>query len=315
MENSLRERLHEARAAIAPHVHRTPLWYSRRLSEIAGRPIHLKLENLQKTGSFKARGFVHKVLDHCRRSDRGVLTFSSGNAAQGLAYAAQQARRRAMVVMASAANPAKVAATREYGADVVFADSLADIAQTAAQHAAREDLALIHPYDDEDLMVGHASLGLEMLEDMPADATVVVAVGGGGTAGSLGIVRRACGSPERIVIVEPQGATQFGAALRAGRPVPVSGSTIAEGLNAPIVGAACFEVIRETMTEYVVVSDDEIKHAMGALLEATKLLAEPSGATALAAALSRRISAGGTGPLAVVVSGGNIDLARLKTLL
>lgn len=311
----MKERLHGARAAIAPYLHRTPLWHSRRLSDAAGRPVHLKLENLQRTGSFKARGFMYKILDHCRRSDRGVLTFSSGNAAQGLAYAAQQAKRRAVVVMAPGANAAKVAATRAYGAEVVFAESLADIAQAAADRAAREDLVLFHPYDDEDLMIGHASLGLELLEEMPPDATVVVAIGGGGTAGAIGLVQTACGAPERIVVVEPEGATQFGTALRAGHPVPLSGSTIAEGLNPPIVGAACFDVIRRTMTEYVLVSDDEIRQAMGSLLESTKLLAEPSGATALAAALSGRIKTGGSGPLAVIVSGGNIDLARLKTLL
>ena len=312
---ALRDRIDSARALIGPHIHRTPLVTSRRLSEAAGRPILLKLENLQKTGSFKVRGFLHKVLRHCASNSNGLLTFSSGNAAQGLAYAAQRCGRRAVVVMTPGANPAKVTATRAYGAEIVFAESLASIAATAADICERQGLTQIHPYDDEDLMIGHASLGLELLEDMPGDATVVSALGGGGMAGALGLVATACAAPRGIVVVEPTGAIQFHAALQEGRPVPVAGSTIAEGLCPPIVGRHCFEVIRHTMSEHLLVSDEEIRHAMCALLESAKTLAEPSGAVALAAALCGRITTGGSGPLVVIVSGGNIDLQRLKTLL
>lgn len=311
----LQDRLRVARERITPFLHRTPLRISRRLSEIAERPVYLKLENLQKTGSFKVRGFMHKVLAHCDASETGLLTFSSGNAAQGLAYAAQCAGRRAIVVMTPGANPAKVAATRGYGAEVIFADSLEHIATTAETIAARERLTLIHPYDDEELMVGHASLGLELLEEMPRDATVVSAVGGGGMAGGLALVATAFGAPQSVVVVEPEGATQLQSALVAGHPIPVTGQTVAEGLAPPIVGTVCFELIRSTMSELVLVSDDEIRNAMRMLLECTKMLAEPSGAAALAAALSGRIATGDRGPLVVIVSGGNIDLERLKALL
>ncbi len=311
----LQSRLTDARARTAPFLHRTPLRPSRRLGELAGRPVYLKLDNLQRTGSFKVRGFMHKVLAHRETSDTGLLTFSSGNAAQGLAYAAQRAGVRAVVVMTPGANPAKVAATRGYGAEVVFADSLEHIAATAQALAAREGLTLIHPYDDEELMVGHASLGLELLEDMPPDATVVTAVGGGGMAGGLSLVAAAFGAPQRLVVVEPEGSTQMQTALAAGRPVPVKGQTIAEGLAPPIIGSACFELIRRRMSSLVLVSDDEIRHAMRCLLECDKMLAEPSGATALAAALAGRIEDGGDGPLVVIVSGGNIDLERLRSLL
>lgn len=311
----LQRRLTAARARIAPYLHRTPLWPSRRLSELAGRPVLLKLDNLQKTGSFKVRGFMHKVLAHRDASDAGLLTFSSGNAAQGLAYAAQCAGVRAVVVMTPGANPAKVAATRGYGAEVVFAESLEHIAATAQALAAREGLTLLHPYDDEELMVGHASLGLELLEEMPQGATVVSAVGGGGMAGGLALVATAFGAPQKIVVVEPEGSTQMQTALTVGHPVPVKGQTVAEGLAPPIIGTACFDLIRRTMSALLLVSDEEIRHAMRSLLECTKMLAEPSGAAALAAALSGRIEGGSDDPLVVIVSGGNIDLERLKSLL
>ena len=311
--DALRQRLSAARARIAPFLHRTPLWPSRRLSEAAGRPILLKLDNLQKTGSFKVRGFMHKVLAHREASDAGLLTFSSGNAAQGLAYAAQCAGVRAVVVMTPGANPAKVAATRGYGAEVVFAESLEHIAATATALATREGLTLLHPYDDEELMVGHASLGLELLEEMPQGATVVTAVGGGGMAGGLSLVAEAYGAPQRLIVTEPTGSTQLLTALEAGHPVPVPGRSIAEGLAPPIIGTACFELIRRNMAAAVLVDDDEIRGAMRRLLECGKMLAEPSGAAALAAALSGRID--GDEPLVVIVSGGNIDLERLKSLL
>jgi threonine dehydratase len=309
-------RLAAARAIVAPHLHRTPLVESRRLSEMVGRPVLLKLENLQKTGSFKVRGFVYKV--HGRRDaggTAGVLTFSSGNAAQGLAYAAQRAGCRAVVVMTPRASPAKVAATRSYGARIVLAESLATIARTAADIASREHLALIHPYDDEELMIGHASLGLELLEDMPAGATVVTAVGGGGMAGALALVAEAHDRPFRLVTAEPQAAARLQSALQAGRPVPCTGTSIAEGLCPPMLGHACFGLLRHSIAQHVLVTEPEIRHAMATLLECAKVLAEPSGATALAAALAHRVDAAAGEPLVVIVSGGNVDTERLKALL
>jgi threonine dehydratase len=314
-DGALRQRLDAVRARIAPFLHRTPLVASQRLSALAGRPVLLKLENLQKTGSFKARGFMHRVQEHRSQGGGGVLTFSSGNAAQGLAYAAGRLGCPAVVVMTPSANPAKVAATQGYGARIVFAESLASIAEDAALHAAREGFTLIHPYDDSALMTGHASLGLELLEEMPAGATVITAVGGGGMAGGLALAARAHGMPFRLVTAEPVAAVRLQSALEAGRPVPCAGMSIAEGLCPPSIGHACFELIRQTAAQHVLVQEEEIRGAMRALLECMKVLAEPSGATALAAALSGQIEAQGEGPLVVIVSGGNIDMERLKTLL
>ena len=312
---ALRRHLDAVRARIAPFLHRTPLVTSQRLSALAGRPVLLKLENQQKTGSFKARGFMHRVLEHHSQGGGGVLTFSSGNAAQGLAYAAGRLGCPAVVVMTPGANPAKVAATQGYGARVVFAESLASIAEDAAQLAAREGFTLFHPYDDSELMNGHASLGLELLEDMPTGATVVTAVGGGGMAGGLALVARAHGMPFRMVTAEPVAAARFQSALAAGAPVPCTSMSIAEGSCPPSLGHACFDLIRETAAQHVLVQEEEIREAMRALLECLKVLAEPSGATALAAALGGQIEAEGEGPLVVIVSGGNIDMERLKTLL
>lgn len=313
--HALRQRLEEVRTQIAPFLHHTPLVSSQRLSALAGRPILLKLENLQKTGSFKARGFVHRVQEHHSRGGGGVMTFSSGNAAQGLAYAAGRLGCPAVVVMTPGANPAKVAATEGYGARVDFAQSLATIAEDAARLAEREGFTLFHPYDDGELMTGHASLGLELLEDMPAGATVVTAVGGGGMAGGLALVARAHGMPFRLVTAEPVAAARLQSALEAGAPVPCTRMSIAEGLCPPSLGHACFDLIRETAAQHVLVQEEEIRGAMRALLECIKVLAEPSGATALAAALGGQIAAQGEGPLVVIVSGGNIDMERLKTLL
>lgn len=314
-DGALRQHLDAVRARIMPFLHRTPLVTSQRLSALAGRPVLLKLENLQKTGSFKARGFMHRVLAHHRQGGGGVLTFSSGNAAQGLAYAAGRLGCPAVVVMTPGANPAKVAATRGYGARVEFAQSLVTIAEDAARLAEREGFTLFHPYDDGELMNGHASLGLELLEDMPAGATVVTAVGGGGMAGGLALVACAHGLPFRLVTAEPVAAARFQSALEAGAPVPCTSMSIAEGLCPPSIGHACFDLIRQTTAQHMLVQEDEIRRAMRALLECSKVLAEPSGATALAAALGGQIEAQGEGPLVVIVSGGNIDLERLKMLL
>jgi threonine dehydratase len=338
---ALRRKLDGARAIVTPHVHRTPLVRSRRISEMLGRPVLLKLECLQKTGCFKVRGFLYNVQrvrreglrrdgPHCEGvvdeslsgrtgTSAGVLTFSSGNAAQGLAYAAQQAGCPATVMMTPGVNPAKVAATREYGARIVFAESLETIAESAADLAAREGLALLHPYDDPALMIGHSSLGLELVEDIPPNSTVVTAVGGGGMAGALSLVAQACGHPFKLVSAEPLTAARLHSAMQAGRPVPCAGMSIAEGLCPPSIGHACFDLIRRTIVQHVLVSDDQIRDAMRTLLECAKVLAEPSGATALAAALSGAIrrADGPTegGPLVVIVSGGNISAERLKELL
>ena len=312
---ALRQRLATVRAQIAPFLHHTPLVPSQRLSALAGRQVLLKLENLQKTGSFKARGFVHRVQEHHGRGGGGVMTFSSGNAAQGLAYAAGRLGCPAVVMMTPGANPAKVAATQGYGARVVFAGSLATIAEDAARLAEREGFTLLHPYDDSALMIGHASLGLELLEEMPAGATVVTAVGGGGMAGGLALTARAHGMPFRLVTAEPLAAGRLQSALDAGHPVPCTSMSIAEGLCPPGIGHACFELIRQTAAQHVLVQEEEIRGAMRALLECMKMLAEPSGATALAAALGGQIEAQGEGPLVVIVSGGNIDMERLKALL
>lgn len=308
--------LGEARSRIAPFIHRTPLMKSTTLSRWAGVEIHLKAEPLQKTGSFKIRGIANKVLQVAAAGNaRGVITFSAGNAAQALAYAARCANLRAVVVMTPDASAAKVAAASEYGAQVVHARAGQGLAELAMEIAEREGLELVHPCDDFDVMAGHASLGFEILEDLPGVSAIVTAIGGGGMAGGLALMQRASGSAVRIIGVEPEGAPQMSESLAHGSAVTLGGTTIAEGLNPPSAGQHCFELIRPSIERIALVPDDAIVAAMRSLLIYVKLVVEPSGAAALAGVLSKQVSLTAGQRIAVIVSGGNIDLERLKCMV
>jgi len=312
-----RERLENARALIASSVHRTPLLRSRALSDRVGAPVFLKCENLQKTGAFKVRGALHRLL---RLTDeeraRGVATISAGNHAQALAWAASAAGIKSLVVMPEKASPIKVTASREYGAEVVLhGDARAAFAKVL-ELADERGLTFVHPFDDEEVVAGHASCGLEIVEDLPDVASVVVPVGGGGLCSGISVAIAATRPNVAVWGVEPAGAPGMHRSLAAGRALHLdSVETIADGLGAPMAGVLNHAILEEHRRSVVLVSDVEIVAALRLLLERTKLLVEPAGAAGLAALLTGKISVRPDEPVVVVLSGGNVDLTQLGRLL
>lgn len=309
-------RLEEAHRLVAPAVHRTPLLRSITLSKLVGVPVHLKCENLQKTGSFKVRGALHRLLrlSETQRA-RGVSTISAGNHAQAVAWAATAAGMKSLVVMPEAASPTKVRASREYGAEVVLHGDAKAAFQKVAEISGARGLTFVHPFDDVEVVAGHASCGLEILEDLPAAATIVVPVGGGGLCSGIASAVVASGAKAAVWGVEPEGASAMHRSLAAGEAVHLdSVSTIADGLAPPMAGVLNHAILAAHAEGVVLVDDAEIVEALKLVLERTKLLVEPSGAAGVAALLSGRIPVR-DGPAVVVLSGGNADLPGLARLL
>ena len=310
------EHLQEAQARISGSLHRTPVVSSRTLSERVGRPVFLKCENLQKTGSFKVRGALNLILelDDVARGP-GVVTISAGNHAQAVAWSAARAGISATVVMPANASPTKVRASEEYGAEVILQGTIFEAFDLALEVAQDRGLTFLHAFDDPLIIAGQGTVGLEILEDVPDVATVVAPVGGGGLISGVALAVASLAPGARVFGVEPHGACAMRKSLDKGEAVHLeSVDTIADGLGAPMAGELTFEVVRHHVEDVVLVSDDEIRVAMAFVLERAKLLVEPAGAAGVAALLAGRIPLA-DGPVVAVLSGGNVDLDRLPDLL
>ena len=294
-----RDAIERARELIGGRLHRTPVLSSKAL----GANVYLKAELFQKTGSFKPRGMVNKVASLSEEEKaRGIVTWSAGNAAQGAAFAAAEAGIPCTVFMWSTANPIKIAATRGYGAEVdLTASNPTDAHERLLAYVEETGRTFVHPFDDPVLQAGHGTLGLEVVEDVPDVATVVVPVGGGGLIAGV-----ASAVDCRVIGVEPEGAPSLSAAIAAGEPVRIEPSTIADGLSAPFTGQSTLDVCRERVDEVVLVTDDEIEEGMRFLYSRAKLACEPAGAAAVAAILAGKVALE-DGPTVAVVSGGNAD--------
>jgi threonine dehydratase len=311
------DRLVKARRRIAGTVHRTPLLPSRTLSDRVGAPIWLKCENLQKTGAFKVRGALNRLLTLSdEERARGVSTVSAGNHAQAVAWAASAAGVPSTVVMMEHASPTKVRASRAYGAEVILhGDATAAFAKVHEVSAER-GLTFVHPFDDPEVVAGHASCGLEILEDLPEVGTILVPVGGGGLSSSITAAAALSGASVDVWGVEPTGAAAMHRSLEVGHAVHLETvDTVADGLGAPMAGVLNHAILSEHARGVVLVEDVEIVQAMTMLLERTKLLAEPSGAAGLAALMEGRIDVDPSRPVVIVISGGNADLPQLARLL
>ena len=316
--------IEEAREILAGKVHRTPLMRASSLGRLAGVDLYLKLELFQKTGSFKPRGALNRLANlPAGEKSRGVITVSAGNHAQGLAYAASLENLRCAVVMPATAPESKQRAAQHYGAEVILHEELLTIFERARAIQQERGLVFVHPFDDPFIVAGAGTVGLEMVEDLPEVASVVVGVGGGGLLAGVAAAARFCtaassraGAPRvRIVGVEPTGAPTLTRALEAGKPVRLEKiSTIADGLAPPFTGSLNLEMARALVDEIVLVSDEEILEAIRLLLSRCKVLAEPAGAAAVAAIVAGKMPALPS-PAVAIVSGGNVDLSRLKELL
>jgi threonine dehydratase len=308
--------IERAAARIAGRVHRTPLFSSHSLGERTGTRLFFKAECLQRTGSFKVRGALNRIdtLDAAARA-RGLIGVSAGNHAQALAFAARAAGVRSTVVMPANASRTKVAASEEYGATVILHGDVFEAFAKMEELRAEHGYTLVHPFADEAVIAGQGTVGLEIADDLPDVDLVLVPVGGGGLLSGVAAAMKARRKRARVVGVEPIGAPAVRAALDARQVVRLEHvDTIADGLGAPMTDDIVLQHARAYVDDVVTISDDAIRDAMREILARTKLLVEPAGAAGYAALASGAVSAGGQ-TVAVILSGGNIDMSRLKELL
>ena len=290
------------------------------VSGAAGRPLRLKCENMQPGGAFKIRGAYNMVAQlSADQQQRGVITYSSGNHGQAMALAARRLGIPAVVVMPTTAPAIKAEGARAHGAEVIFAGttSLERLAR-AEQEAADRGLTMVPPFDHELIIAGQATLGLEILEQCPGAAVVVVPVGGGGLAAGVALALKLRNPEIKVIGVEPAGAASMKASLDAGHPVTLPGtSSVADGLMAVRPGELTFEYVRRFVDAVVTVDERSILEAVRWTFTRAKIVAEPSGATSLAAVLSEGLIAPptGPGPVVAIISGGNVAPEMLGELL
>jgi threonine dehydratase len=294
----------------------TPMEGSRHLSALVGAPVHLKCENLQRTGSFKVRGAYVRIAG-LRPEERaaGVVAASAGNHAQGVALAASLLGVRSTVFMPVGAPLPKIAATREYGAEVRLAGAVVDETLRAAIEYAEETGAVfIHPFDHEDIIAGQGTVGLEILEQCPEVRTIVVGIGGGGLAAGIAVAVKALRPDVRIVGVQAAGAAAYPPSLAVGRPLALDAvATMADGIMVGRPGDVPFALIKDLVDDVVTVSEDALSSALLLCLERAKLVVEPAGASPVAALLSA--PGDFEGPLVALLSGGNVDPLLMQRIL
>ncbi len=306
-----------AASRIAGLVHRTPLLSSARLGERAGVRLHLKCESFQKTGSFKARGALNKVLSlSSEERGRGLVTVSAGNHAAAVAWAARVAGCTAVVVMPVDAPQSKLDAVRGYGAEVVLHADRPTLFDRLNEVREARGLTFIHPFDDPVVLAGAGTTALEIVEELPDADLVLVPVGGGGLLGGVASAVKGARPRTRVVAVELEAGPGLGPALAAGKPVPAPRpATLADGMTPPFVGALPLAIAREAVDEVVTVTEDEIMEGMRLLLTRAKLYVEGSGAAATAALLAGKVKASPGERVVAIVSGGNVDLEKVAGLV
>jgi threonine dehydratase len=308
--------LAEIRAAqqrIAGHIIRTPLVYSPFISARTGARVYLKLETLQKAGSFKVRGATNKILVNIAAvRGHGVVAASAGNHAQGVAVAAHTAGVKATIVMPSWASIAKQEATRSYGAEIIIHGSSLEESIGRAAELAQEGRLFIHPYNDDEVIAGQGTTGLEIHDDLPGADMIIVPVGGGGLIAGIATAVKTIKPGIRIIGVQAAACPSASGACATGSPVQVTAQpTIADGIRVAACGARTCPVLKELVDEVVLVTEDEIADAMLLLLERKHIVAEGAGAAPLAALLNGSIAIQPGSNVVLVISGGNVDSAQL----
>jgi len=306
----------DAERQLAGTVNRTPIFSSRTLDELTGRRIFMKCESFQRTGSFKFRG-AYNAISRLNAEQRatGVIAYSSGNHAQGVARSAQLLGIPAVVIMPTDAPSVKVDATREYGAEIIFYDrQQVDGEDYQHQLAAERGMTLIHPYDHPHIMAGQGTAALELLADIPDLDALVMPVGGGGLLAGCAIAAKGLRPDIHVLGVETTGADDTKQSLDKGERVVIPPPpTIADGIRLRTPGDLTFPVVQALVDDVLVITDDDVRDALRFVLTRMKLIIEPSGAVPVAAALR------GTIPdayerVGIIISGGNIDPALLATL-
>lgn len=312
----LDEEIEKAGERIREVILRTPIIYSEALSRLTDKEVYLKLENLQKTGSFKIRGAYYKLL-HLRDSKRSnqVVAASAGNHAQGVAYASTLLGMHSTIVMPRGASIAKQMATRAYGGEVVLRGHNTDEALGHAKEMATSGRMLIHPFDDEEVIAGQGTIGLEILEDLPEAEGILVPVGGGGLISGIATIVKKRRPKVQVIGVQSTHAPSAFQSLKRGRIVEMKIKPgLADGIAVGRVGEITFPILQRKVDEMLLVGEEEIASAILLLMERKRIVAEGAGAAPLAALLSQR-SRIRPQKLVLVISGGNIDLHLLDRIL
>lgn len=313
---SLRE-IQEARERIAPFIHKTPIESSKTLSKLSGCEIFLKLENFQKTGSYKVRGALNKMLTLKEsKTVKGVIAASAGNHAQGVAYSASQVGLYSLIVMPETAPISKIAATKSYGAEVLLHGEDFDSAYKMAKELAKErELFFIHAFDDPEVIAGQGTVALEILDDLKDIQAVIVPIGGGGLISGISIAIKEKNSKIKVIGVQAEGAPATYLSIREGKIVELEKvNTIADGIAVRRPGEITTQIIKRYVDEIVLVSDEEIASAILLLMERAKLIVEAAGAVGTAALIAGKIPLKGARVL-IVLSGGNIDVNLIARLI
>ena len=296
--------IEQARARLDGVARVTPVYSSETLSALAGRKVHLKAENLQRTGSFKVRGAYNRISTLSKEElAAGVVAASAGNHGQSVAWAAREAGARARIFMPQDAPMAKVDATRHYGAEIELGgNAIEDALNAARAYVAQTGATFVHPYEDAYVIAGQGTIGLELLEQVPDPGTVVIPIGGGGLASGIALALRAVRPGVRIVGVQAAGTLPDG-----------PGFTIADGVAVKKPGELTSSILDRVLDDVVSVTDEEITESIVLLLERTKLVVEGAGAVSVAAILHDKV--GGEGSAVPVLSGGNIDATLLISVM
>jgi threonine dehydratase len=306
----------KARARIAEHIHWTPLLSSHQLSERTGFEVRLKAENFQKVGSYKIRGPLNKFAQMSEADKkRGVVCSSAGNHAQGVALAARIHGIRAVVCMATNATPAKIAATKAYGAEVVLHGTIWDEANEKAKELVeKQGLTYVHPFDDEQLIAGQGTLGLEVVKDWPDLDAIVVPIGGGGLIAGVSMAVKSHNPNCKVIGVESSDGPAMQSSLQAGSLQTIECNTIIDGLRVRRAGVLNFSVVQRYVDEIVTLPDKEIFEAMIWTMERCKLVLEGAAAAPVGALLNGLIRLPPGSKVAAVISGGNVNLDQIRGL-
>jgi threonine dehydratase len=304
------------RARIAPHIKHTPLLASRQLSELSGYEVRLKAECFQRVGSYKIRGPLNKfALMPEDQKRRGVVCSSAGNHAQGVALAAKIHGIRAVVCMAKNATPAKIAATKGYGAEVVLHGMIWDEANEKAKELVRDEgLTYVHPFDDEQLIAGQGTLGLEIIQDWPDVDCVVVPIGGGGLIAGVSMAVKSHNPKIKVIGVESSDGPAMQRSVEAGSLQTIECNTIIDGLRVRRAGEINFSVVQRFVDDIVALPDKDIFDAMIWTMERCKLVVEGAAAAPVAALLHGLVKMPPGSRVAAVISGGNLNLDQLRGL-
>lgn len=306
-----------ARERISSRIHRTPVITSRLFNQVAGKEVFFKCENLQRAGAFKIRGATNKIQSlNAEEKKRGIAAFSSGNHAQAVALAGKEAGVRVVVAMPEDAPKAKVAATRDYGAEIIFYDRhKVDREKFAMDLAERERLVMVPPYDDPLILAGQATCGIELMEDVPDLDCLLAPCSGGGLFAGVASAAKEMKADVRCFPVEPETADDTRQSLRKGERVSIPPpATIADGLRVQIPGKLTFPILQKLAEDVLTVSDEEILATIRFMLFRMKIMVEPSGAAAAAAVMFKKLPAN-VQKVGVVLSGGNIDASVLSRVI